>query len=287
MPEPQELPAPETAASTPPRRPRLIALGLVVFGLLTWGTEGPLGSPLLFVVAVTLTALLFGDTFSFGWFRKLQERTPGVPWSNLHAIAVWGLVVVGLLRSGLFFGFIVFTIGVAMLARQRSTQLGPLEVRTAWATWGRRAMLIPFVLAALTLSAQWDGDFRSSYESGGYRYTTEMAGSNAYETGDARVLTVLLVLTFAALALRRADGPAWQRFAPLATGAVAGLVAFGSARADNAEINELYAIGGTYAKFAAPGAPWFTLFMVVFCVAAVVFAVRPLSPGRRPAPSGS
>ena len=268
------------------KRSRLIACGLLVLGLLTWGGKGPLGSPLLFLPAVALVVSLIADTLRWSWFARLQERSPRLPWSRLTPIAIWGLLVIALLRSGAFFGFFVFGIGLVMLIRQSPTEVGPLDVRRTWATWGRRIMLGFLLLAALSFSTKWDGDFSSSYsyDSGDYRYTntTRMAGLDAYETGDAPVLALLVALSFVATAWRPGSPAKWHSFAPLVPGIAAVLLALRVAIADNAEVQELYEIGGTYAKFNAEGAPWFMIFMVLFCITATISGFRQQRASRQP-----
>ena len=269
-------PAAGAAPTTPTRRPRLIALGLILFGLLAWGDQGPFGSLLLFVPTAVLLVALIGDTFAFGWFGRVRQAVPQIPWAQLHPIAVWGLLIIGLLRSGAFFGFFLFGIGLVLLARQGVTALGPLDLRLAWATWGRRAMLVLLLLASLTFATQWDGDFSTSYyyDHDGYTYQdrTEIAGRNGYETGDVTWLTVLIALGVAALALRPSPTRRWYRMAPLAVGLVAAFAAFMIARTDDAFVKELQGTGTI--KFNAEGPAWFLIVMIPYCIVAAVTASR-------------
>jgi hypothetical protein len=271
-------PAEPDATVTParPRRPRLIALGLILFGILAWGSQGPFGSFLLFVPTAVLLLALIGDTFAFGWFDRVRKAVPQVPWARLHPIAVWGLLIIGLLHAGAFFGCFVFGIGLVLLARQGETTLGPLDLRLLWASWGRRVMLALLLLASLTFSTQWDGDFRSTYyyDQDGYRYqhSTEMAGSDGYDTGAATWLAVLIALGVAALALRPSPARSWYRMAPLAVGLVAATATFRLARADAAFVKEIQ--GGGSIKYNAEGPSWFLLLMIPFCILAAVSAFR-------------
>ena len=278
-PDPAVTPATGAGPATPPappRRPRLIALGLILFGLLAWGNQGPLGSFLLFVPTAVLLVALIGDTFAFGWFGRVRQAVPKIPWAQLHPIAVWGLLIIGLLRSGAFFGFFIFGIGLVLLARQGPTALGPLDLRLAWATWGRRAMLALLLLASLTFATQWDGDFSTSYyyDSDGYTYLdrTEIAGRNGYETGRVQWLTVLIALGVAALALRPSPTRSWYRVAPLGIGLVAAIAAFMIARADDAFVKGLQRTGTV--KFNAEGPAWFLIVMIPYCIVAAVTAFR-------------
>ena len=261
---------------TPPRRPRLLALALILFGMLAWGDEGPFGSLLLFLPAAALLLALIGETFAFGWFGRVRQATPQIPWAQLHPIAVWGLLIIGLLRSGAFFGFFVFGIGLVLLARQGATGLGPLDLRLVWATWGRRAMLVLLLLASLTFATEWDGDFSTTYtyDRGDYQYTERRSvdSRNGYETGDVQWLTPLIALGVVALALRPSPTRGWYRMAPLAIGLAAAFVAFLIARADDQFVKELQGYGAV--KYNAAGPAWFLILMIPYCIVAAVFAFR-------------
>jgi hypothetical protein len=263
-------------------RTRALTLGLLVVTFLAWGDDGPIEVLYLALPFLAVAVLLAIETFR----PVLLERMPAwarPPWTERAAAFIF--VTTSVMRgtsNPMGWLFVVATYLYVRDAHRRGL-LTPMEPPAILHGW-RRILLAGVILGAFTLAADWEGSFHSSYSSDGDRYTTDVPGQNAWDTGDATIPGVLLLLAVLWAAYDGERRWPWWRFVPVALGLA--LVLFGVQRAI-ADASGMPEIGDGYTSFNAAGPPWMLIALTPFYIAAIRFALKGAAVPRDPGKSAS
>lgn len=255
----------------------LVAYGLLVAGVLLW-EDGPLTawySGLLFLAAAAVLVI-------HHLMPALLATWPvvGDPNTRLEAVAI-ALFAAGVLRGGFFIGFFMYFAGWYLFVRETRSPEVPDTVAPAriWHSgWVVRVLALGVFLALLILADEFAGEFNSSYsyESGGYRYTSTSSfdASSGYDTGQSPWLALFLLPAALWLVWDRARSVANARLIPLVSVGLAAAYGIWVMFDDYRFVQELYEIGGTYARFQASGPAWFVIACIPAAVAAVLIAFK-------------